>query len=144
MYLFWELKPTLILYKLRAINTFKIHLKCLLKWIVHQFWIYNIFLVNHERNIFYKRSTSIKQLWLEIIEKIGCSKSVQPSTVIYIIYKVRTDFEHHFLNYIESELFYWDEPFTKNVSFGGARKKCYIFKLVNNPFNKINELCFWI
>ena len=38
-----------------------------------------------KRNIFCERSISIKQLWLEIIEKIGCSKSVRLSTVIYII-----------------------------------------------------------
>ena len=50
----------------------------------------------YQRNIFYKRSISIKQLWLEIIEKIGCSKSVGPSTVIYIVYITRTNFEHHF------------------------------------------------
>ena len=50
----------------------------------------------NKRNIFYKRSISIKQFWLEIIEKIGCSKSVRPSTVIYIMYITRTDFEHHF------------------------------------------------
>ena len=45
----------------------------------------------YERNIFCKRSISIKQLWLEIIEKIGCSKSVQPSTVIYVYYIYSTD-----------------------------------------------------
>ena len=45
---------------------------------------------------FFRRYISIKQLWLEIIEKIGCSKSVRPSTDIYIIYITRTDFEHHF------------------------------------------------
>ena len=38
----------------------------------------------------------IKQLCLEIIEKIGCSKSVRPSIVIYIMYILRTDFEHSF------------------------------------------------
>ena len=40
----------------------------------------------NRRNIIYERSISIKQLWLEIIEKIGCSKSDQPSTVIIYIY----------------------------------------------------------
>ena len=47
------------------------------------------------RNIFCKRSISIKPLWLETIEKRGCPKSVRPSTVIYIIYITPTDFEHH-------------------------------------------------
>ena len=32
-------------------------------------------------------------------------------------------------NYFESELFFRDRPFIKNVSFGGAWKKCYIFKI---------------
>ena len=36
-----------------------------------------------ERNIFYERFISIKPLWLEIIEKKGCTKSVR---VIYMIY----------------------------------------------------------
>ena len=39
-----------------------------------------------KRNIFCKRSISIKPLWLEIIEKRGCTKSVRLSTIIYIIY----------------------------------------------------------
>ena len=83
-----------------------------------------------ERNIFYKRFISIKPLWLEIIEKRGCTKSVRPSTVIYIIYITRTDFVHPFFSIISSQSgFYRDEPFIKNVSFGGARKKCYVFKI---------------
>ena len=65
------------------------------KGTVHHFWIY-IFSWPNRRNIFCKRSISIKQLRLEIIEEIGCSKSVRPSTVIYIIYITRSDFEHHF------------------------------------------------
>jgi len=38
----------------------------------------------------------MKQLRLEIIEKIWCSMSVRPSTATYITYIKRTDFEHHF------------------------------------------------
>ena len=50
------------------------------KGIVHQFWIYNIFSCLNLRNIFYKRSISIKQLWLETIEKIGA----QSQSVLYM------------------------------------------------------------
>jgi len=35
-------------------------------------------------NNFCKRYISIKPLWLEIIEKRECTKSVRPSTIIYI------------------------------------------------------------
>ena len=38
-----------------------------------------------ERNIFYERSISKKQLLLEIIEKIGCTKSIQPSKELRIV-----------------------------------------------------------
>ena len=53
--------------------------------IVHQFGLL-IFFVSQRNKHFLKRTISIKQLWNEIIEKIGCSKSVRASTVIYIIY----------------------------------------------------------
>ena len=62
----------------------------LLKGIVHQFWIYNIFFV------------------------------LTLSTIT--------------LNYFESELFYRDGPFIKNVSSVGTRKNVMYSKLVNNPF----------
>ena len=64
-----------------------------------------------------------------MVEKIDA----QSQTVLYIRYiKVlsRTDFEHLFLNYFESELIYRDGPSIKNVSFVRARKECYIFKIV--------------
>ena len=74
----------------------------------------------------------MKQHWLEIIVKIGCSNfKVSPTEYYYIYYIYNTDWlcAPFFLNYFESEWFYRDEPFTKNVSFGGARKKSYIFKI---------------
>ena len=74
-----------------------------IKGIAHQFWVYNIFSCLNKRIISYERSISIKQLWLEINEKIGCSKSVRPSTVIYIIYVTRTDFEHPIFSIISSQ-----------------------------------------
>ena len=73
------------------------------KGIVNQFWVYNIFVVSQRKKHFYERSISIKQLWLEIIEKRGCTKSVRPSTVIYIIYITRTDFVHPFFSIISSQ-----------------------------------------
>jgi len=42
-------------------------------------------------NIFHKRSTSIKQLWSEIVEKIGCSKSVCIIYIIYVYNSTRSD-----------------------------------------------------
>ena len=38
----------------------------------------------------------------------------------------------YFLNYLESEMFFRERPFIKNVSFGGAQNVIYS-KLVNNP-----------
>ena len=38
-----------------------------------------------KRNIFYERSISKKQLLLEIIERIGCTKSIQPSKEVRIV-----------------------------------------------------------
>ena len=82
----------------------------------------------------------MKLLWLEIIEKIGCSKSVRPSTVIYIIYISRTDFEHIF-----SQLFRlvvlsrW--TFYKKCFFCWDTKKNVIYsKLVSNPGFKAVEI----
>ena len=72
------------------------HNRSLLKRIVYQFWIYNIFSCLNKRYIFYKMFITIKQLWLKITEKKRCSKSFRLSTVIYIIFITRTDFEHHF------------------------------------------------
>ena len=62
-------------------------LKYLLKGIVHRFWIHNIFLVPLQKK-FCKRSISIKQLWLEIMEIIECSQSVRSITVLYINYYI--------------------------------------------------------
>ena len=44
------------------------------------------------------------------------------------IYIIKITLLGRTLNYFESKLFYRDGPFTKNVSFVGARKKCYIFE----------------
>ena len=39
----------------------------------------------NERNIFHKRSISIKQLWLEIVRKIGCSQSQSDRVLLYLL-----------------------------------------------------------
>ena len=56
--------------------------------------------------------------------------------MIYVYNSTRSDWlwAPYFLNYFKSELFYRDGPFTKNVSFVGARKNVIFSKLVNNPF----------
>ena len=88
----------------------------------------------NKRNIFYKESNSIKQLWLEIIEKIGYSKSVRPSTVIYIIYIYNTDWLWApFLSIISSQSCFIKMDLLWKVFFFETRKKSYS-KLVNNPF----------
>ena len=81
-----------------------------------------------KRNIFYKRLISIKPLWLEIIEKKGCTKSVRV-ICIYNIYN--SDWADwlwalYFLNCFESELFYRDGPFIKNVCFVETQKMLHI------------------
>ena len=62
------------------------NLKPDLKGLFTNFEYITFFSCPTKRNIFCKRSISIKPLWLEIIEKRGCTKSVRPSTIIYIIY----------------------------------------------------------
>ena len=56
-----------------------------------------------KRNIFCKRSISIKPLWLEIIEKKVCTKSVRVIYIIYIIVLGRTDFVHPLFSIISSQ-----------------------------------------
>ena len=92
----------------------------MIKGIVQQFWIYNIYITEDHL---------IKQHRLEIIEKMVLK--VSPCYVYDIYNSTRSDWLWlpSFLNYFESELFYRDAPFTKNVSFVWARKKCYIFKI---------------
>ena len=48
-----------------------------LKGLLTNFEYTTFFSCPNKRNSFYERSISIKQLWLEIFEKIGCSKSVR-------------------------------------------------------------------
>jgi len=101
----------------------------------------------NKRNIFCKRSISILDkttLTRNNWEK-WCSKSVRGIYVIYRYNSTGSDWlwAPYFLNYFESELFYRDGPFTKNVSFVGARKKVIYSKLVNIPFNEVRHL-YWI
>ena len=79
------------------------------------------------------RTTLIRNNWGNRVLKGS------PTEYYYIYYIYNTDWlcAPFFLNYFESEWFFRDEPFIKNVSFGGAQKKYYIFKLVNNPIKEI-------
>ena len=81
--------------------------------------------MSQQQKHFFRRSTSIKLLWLEMIENIGCSKSVQPSTVIYIIHVYNTDWlwAPFWVTVVSSR---W--TFHKIHFFVDIRKKCYIFK----------------
>ena len=53
-----------------------------LKGLLTNFEYITFFSCLNRRNIFYERSTSIKQLWLEIFEKIGCSIISSQSGII--------------------------------------------------------------
>ena len=70
----------------------------------------------------------MKQLWLEIIEKIGCWKLVRPSTVRYYMYITRPYIEHHFsqLFLVRVVLSTWTF-YKKNLLFGP--EKNVIFKI---------------
>ena len=90
------------------------------------------------RNIFYERSISIKQLWNEIIEKIGSSKSVRLSTVIYTIYITRPEIEHHFSQLFRVSVVLSRWTFHKKCfSFDKTRKNVVYSKLVNNSFKHL-------
>ena len=80
-----------------------------------------------ERNIFYKRFISIKPLWLEIIEKKGCTKSVRVIYIIYIIVLGRTDFVHPFLSIISSQSGFIEMDLLQKMFFlWGTKKMVYI------------------
>ena len=72
---------------------------------------------------------SLGKNYQKVRERIGCSKSVRPSTAIYIIYITQTNFEHHFSQLFLVKLFYRGGPFIKNVPFVETRKMSYIFKI---------------
>ena len=95
-----------------------------------------------KRNIFCKRSISIRPLWLDIIEEKRVHK-VNPTEYYYIycIYNTDCHWAPFFSIISSQELFYRDEPFIKSVSFVGTRKKFYIFKM-NNPFKLLYNHTF--
>ena len=101
----------------------------------------------NKRDIFYERAISIKQLWLEIIEKIGCSKSVSIYNMYHIyVYVSYMDWlwAPFFLNYFEPELFYRNVPFIKKCFFCWDTKKLIYSKLVSNPFKYWNINKLWL
>ena len=57
----------------------------------------------NKRNISCKKSISIKQFWLEILEKISCSKSFRVKYILYITVLGRTDFEHPIFSIVLSQ-----------------------------------------
>ena len=85
-----------------------------------------------ERNISYKRFISIKPIWLEIIEKKGCTKSVR---VIYIIVLGRTDFVHPLFSIISSQSGFIEMDLSQKMFLLVGHEKNVIYsKMVNNPF----------
>ena len=122
-----------------------------LKGIGHQFWIYNIFFVPTKRNIFYKRFIPIKPLWLEKIEKKGCTKSVRVIYIIYIIVLGRTDFVHPLFSIISSQSGFIEMGLLQKMFLlVGHEKNIFKYviysKLVNNPFKQIDSqrLCYYV
>ena len=86
-----------------------------LKGLFTSFEYITFFSCLNKRNILYERCISIKQL--EVIAKVGCSKSGQPSTIICIIYITRTDYEPHFSPLFRVRVvFHRDGPFIEIVS----------------------------
>ena len=98
--------------------------KDLLKWIVHQYFEYiTFFSCLNKRNIFYERSISIKQLWLEIIVL-----KVSPCCIYNMYNSTRLDWlwASYFLNYFEAVFFHRDGPFIKNISLSRHNEMLYI------------------
>ena len=101
-----------------------------LKGLFTNFEYITFFSSPNKGHIFCKRSISMKQLWLEIIEKIGCSKSVRSGTVIYIVYITRTDFVHPIFSIISSQSCFIEINLSSKMFLSvGHEKRCYIFKI---------------
>ena len=103
-----------------------------------------------ERNVFYERSFSEKPLLLEVIERIGCTKSILPSTNVRIVgdsvldWKTRGRTLHTYKRCAVSFFFHksiiWWEMFTNKKYY-----LCWVnqIKWVNwyevvSPFSKEN------
>ena len=97
------------------------------KWLLTNFWYITFFFVpQHKKHFLLK---------VEIIEKLGCSNSVRPSTVIYDIYITRTDFEHHFFSIISIQSCFIEMDLLQKVFLLlGHEKNAIYSKLVNSPF----------
>ena len=106
-----------------------------LKRLFTNFEYITFFLCPTERNIFYKRFISIKPLWLEIIEKKGCTKSVRVIYMIYITVLGRTDFVHPLFSIISSQSGFIEmDLLQKMFLLVGHEKNVIYSKFVNNPF----------
>ena len=118
-------------------------MKWVIKGIVHQFWIYNIFFVPYRKKHFLwkvhlDKTTLTRNNW----EKKGCTKSVRVIYIIYIIVLGRTDFVHPFLSIISSQSGFIEmDLLQKMFLLVGHEKNVIYSKLVNNPFK---WYCLWI
>ena len=105
-----------------------------LKGLFTNFEYITLFSCPTKRNSFCKRSISMKQLWLEIIKKIECSKS----SVLYIIYITvlgRTDFVHLIFSIISSQSCFIEMDLSQKMCILLGHEKNFIYsKLLNNPF----------
>ena len=123
-------------YYLNVMHTRCIQLGILtLKGLFTNFEYIKKFSCSTERNIFYERFISIKPLWLEIIVKKGCTKSVRVIYIIYIIVLGRTDFVHPFFSIISSQSGIIEMDLSQKMFLLVGHEKFVIYsKLVNNPF----------
>ena len=120
----------------------------LLKGIVHQFWIYNIFLVSQQKkHILHKVHFNKTTLTRNNLEKRVLK--VSPTKYFYVyLYITRTDFEQHIsqLFRVRFVLSRWNFC-EKSVSFVETQRKNGIYsKLVNKPFSYEVIFCsilFW-
>ena len=95
----------------------------------HFLWFFSICVMP---NLNLSRMSISYALLVEIIEKIGCSKSVRLSTLIYVVYNGLA-LSTIFLNHFESESIYQDRPFKKCFFRWDTKKMLYIQNLWTIP-----------
>ena len=82
----------------------------------------------------------MKPLWLEIIEKKGCTKSVRVIYIIYMIVLGRTDFVHPLFSIISSQSGFIEMDLLQRMFLLVGHEKNVIYSiLVNNPFKVRNH-----
>ena len=109
----------------------------LLKGTVHQFWIYNIFLVSQQKKHFLywvhlDKTTLTRSNW----EK-WCSMSVRVIYIIYITVFGQTDFEHHIFSVISRRSCSIEIYLLLKMFHSWRHEKNVIYSnLVSNPFTR--------